>query len=163
MDTMSASEANLRFPCAPRPMPRPAHAAAMVAALYVMSVLCAPWIVRYAPGTEARVVEALAERPPVVRCAAAPEFGMPCGVSVPEARAWGPSGTASVHRWWRQLHGGRQALDENTLDAAGVGAIDVLRHPVGAQQIARDLHHDVIGLRAGIIVEARESLQARRT
>ncbi len=94
MDTMSASTANLHFPCAPRPLPRNYHTAAMVAGLYVMSVLCAPWIVRYAPGNESRVVESLAERPPVVRCAAAPEFGMPCGVWLPEAGPRHPAGAA---------------------------------------------------------------------
>lgn len=94
MDTLSVSATNLRFPCAPRPLPRRLHTGAIVAALYVMSVLCAPWIVRYAPGAESRVFEGLAERPPVVRCAAAPEFGMPCGVSLPYADPRRPAGTA---------------------------------------------------------------------
>ncbi|MEO6565320.1 MAG: hypothetical protein ABIO63_04740 [Casimicrobiaceae bacterium] len=85
MDTSSPSATNLRFPCAPRPLPRNFHVAAMVAGLYVMSVLCAPWIIRYAPGIESFVVESIADRPPVVRCAAAPEFGMPCGARLPEA------------------------------------------------------------------------------
>ncbi len=94
MDTMSASAANLRFPCTPRPLPRNFHTAAMVAGLYVMTVLCAPWIVRYAPGIESQVVESLAERLPVVRCAAAPEFGLPCGAWLPEAGPRRPAGTA---------------------------------------------------------------------
>lgn len=85
MDTISASATSARFPCTPRPLPRRAHPTALVTAFYVMLVLGAPWIVRYAPGTDSSVVEALAERPPVVRCATAPEFGMPCGASLPEA------------------------------------------------------------------------------
>ncbi len=94
MDTMSASTTNLRFPCAPRPLPRRYHTAAMVAGLYVMSVLGAPWIVRYAPGIESSVVESLAERPQVIRCAAAPEYGMPCGAWLPETVPRRPAGAA---------------------------------------------------------------------
>lgn len=94
MDTISASKATLRFPCAPRPLPRRVHATAMVTAFYVLSVLCAPWIVRHAPGGESGVVESLAERPPVVRCAAAPEFGLPCGAWLPEAGPRRPTGAA---------------------------------------------------------------------
>jgi len=94
MDTMPTSTANLRLPCAPRPLPRNYHTVAMVAGLYVMSVLCAPWIVRYAPGTDSSVVESLAERPPVVRCAAALEFGMPCGAWLPETGPQRPAGAA---------------------------------------------------------------------
>ena len=94
MTTNSVTAANVRFPCALRPLPRRVHTGAIVAALYVISVLCAPWIVRYAPGAESSVFEALAERPPVVRCAAAPEFGMPCGTSLPEAGPRRPAGAA---------------------------------------------------------------------
>ncbi|MEP7329818.1 MAG: hypothetical protein ABI777_11450 [Betaproteobacteria bacterium] len=83
MDTMSASDANIRFPRAAPMLPRPTHASTMVAAFYFMAVLAAPWIVRYAPDSDVRVFEWSAERPAVVRCAAAPEYGMPCGSRMP--------------------------------------------------------------------------------
>ena len=38
----------------------------------------------------------------------------------------------------------------------------VLGHPVLAEHVARDLDDDVVGLRAGVVVEARQPLQARR-
>ena len=67
MDTKSTVETTLRFPSAPPPLPRPAHTAGLVAALYVLMVLGAPWIVRYAPGAEMSVLEILAGRPPTIR------------------------------------------------------------------------------------------------
>ncbi len=94
MDKISALTSNLRPPCTPRPLPRNFHTAAMVAGLYVMTALGAPWIVRYAPGTESSVIESLAERPPLIRCATAPEFGMPCGAWLREAGTRRPTGAA---------------------------------------------------------------------
>ncbi len=82
METLTACEANLhRAPAAPR-LPRPAHAATVVAAFYVLMTLSAPWIVRYAPGSESGVAAQIAERPVLLRCASAPEYGLPCGTPV---------------------------------------------------------------------------------
>ena len=83
MDTMSAYDANIRFPHVAPALPRRTYSAAVVVAFYVLIALGAPWIVRYAPSAEAQVAELLAQRPPVLRCATAPEYGMPCGLSVP--------------------------------------------------------------------------------
>ena len=148
MDPMSASDTNL--PCISPRMPRRDRMTALVVAFYVLSVLCAPWIVRYAPGMETRVVEALADGPRVMRCAAAPEFGVPCGTSMPDAdsrRTADNTGAPS---------------NQDTLDTTRIGARHIVGHPVGTEEVARDLHHDVIGRSAGIIVEARQALQARR-
>jgi hypothetical protein len=83
METLPALDVCLpRVPVAPR-LPRPAHAATVVAAFYVLMALAAPWIVRYAPGNESSVAAQIAERPVPMRCASAPEFGLPCGIPVP--------------------------------------------------------------------------------
>ena len=83
MDTMSAYDANIRFPRVAPVLPRQSHSAAVVIAFYLLIALGAPWIVRYAPSAEAQAAEQLVRRAPVIRCATAPEFGMPCGLSEP--------------------------------------------------------------------------------
>jgi hypothetical protein len=60
------------------------HAATVVAAFYVLMALSSPWIVRYGPGSESQVAAQMAERPALLRCAAAPEYGLPCGAPVPD-------------------------------------------------------------------------------
>ncbi len=84
MEALTAFAANLHCaPAAPR-LPRPAHAATFVAAFYVLMALSTPWIVRYAPGSESGVAAQIAERPVLLRCASAPEYGLPCGAPVPD-------------------------------------------------------------------------------
>jgi hypothetical protein len=85
MEALTAFNANLHpAPAAPR-LPRPAHATAVVAAFYILMALAAPWIVRYAPGSESSVAAQIAERPVPMRCASAPEYGLPCGSPAPGA------------------------------------------------------------------------------
>lgn len=87
METLPAFAATLPCtPIAPR-LPRPAHAATIVAAFYLLMALAAPWIVRYAPGSESEVAAQIAERPVLLRCASAPEYGLPCGTSAPGGAA----------------------------------------------------------------------------
>lgn len=92
MATLTTFDGNLQCgSAAPRPA-RPARAATVVAALYVLMTLAAPWIVRYAPGNESSVAAQIAERPVPMRCASAPEYGLPCGTSVPGgAKATAPA------------------------------------------------------------------------
>ncbi len=45
-------------------------------------------------------------------------------------------------------------LHEDALDAAGVGARHVVRQPIAAENPLRDFDDDVVGLRAGVVVEA---------
>jgi len=92
METLPAFDANPHYaPAAPR-LPRPDHAATVVAAFYVLMTLSAPWIVRYAPGSESSIAAQIAERPLLLRCASAPEYGVPCGTFVPgEAAAAAPA------------------------------------------------------------------------
>ena len=52
--------------------------------------------------------------------------------------------------------------DQHALDAAAIGLRDVIRHPLLAQDVPCKLDDDVVGLRAGIVGEARQPLQARR-
>jgi hypothetical protein len=82
METLTAFAANSPCnPVAPR-LPRPAHAATVVAAFYLLMTLSAPWIIRYAPGSESDVAAQIAEHPVLLRCASAPEYGLPCGAPV---------------------------------------------------------------------------------
>ena len=83
MDTMPTFDASRRNspPMAP-PLPRPVPAATVVAALYVLLALSTPWIIRYAPGFESQVAAQIAEHPGLLRCASAPEYGLPCGAPV---------------------------------------------------------------------------------
>ena len=46
-------------------------------------------------------------------------------------------------------------LHQYPLDPPAVRALHVLRHPVLAQHVTRDLHDDVVGLRVAVVVEAR--------
>jgi hypothetical protein len=63
---------------------RHAHAATLVAALYVLFAIGAPLIVRYGPDTEPALVTLSASAPAPApsagapRCATAPEFGLSC-------------------------------------------------------------------------------------
>lgn len=83
MKTTSTFDENRGHPPFAPPLPRPAHAATVVAAFYLLMALSTPWIVRYAPGAESQVAAQIAERPVPLRCASAPEYGMPCGIPVP--------------------------------------------------------------------------------
>ena len=52
-------------------------------------------------------------------------------------------------------------LQEDALDAAVVGASNVLRQPILTEQTFDHFHNDVVRLRAGVVVVARQALQAR--
>jgi len=79
METMTARDAESRFPRPRLPGPRRALGATVVAALYVLLVLGAPLIIRYGPGPEVPVVAAATPvAATVARCASAPEFGQAC-------------------------------------------------------------------------------------
>ena len=85
MATLTISDTIRHDPPFAPALPRPAHAATVVAAFYVLMALSTPWIVRYAPGSESGVAAQIAERPVLLRCASAPEYGLPCGAPVPGA------------------------------------------------------------------------------
>ena len=87
MATLTTSEADRHDPPFAPALPRPAHAATVVAAFYVLMALSTPWIVRYAPGSESGVAAQIAERPVLLRCASAPEYGLSCGTPAPGATA----------------------------------------------------------------------------
>src|SRR5215831_17746825 len=73
--------------------------------------------------------------------------------------------TASQANLSRGRPGQGRRLDENALDAAFVGARDVVGHPVLAEDAARHLDDDVVGLEeaAGeVAAVALQSLQAAR-
>jgi hypothetical protein len=72
METLTLPDARRRYPPAAPPLPRPAHAATLVTAFYVLLALGAPWIVRYAPATDNSVATTIADRPAPMRCASAP-------------------------------------------------------------------------------------------
>lgn len=79
METMTARDADRRFPRPRLPGPRRALGATVVAGLYVLLVLGAPLIVRYGPGQDVPVVAAATPTVSAVpRCATAPEFGRAC-------------------------------------------------------------------------------------
>ncbi len=87
MATLTIPEANRHDPQFAPALPRPAHAATVVAAFYVLMALSTPWIVRYAPPSESGVAAQIAEHPVLLRCASAPEYGLPCGAPVPGGAA----------------------------------------------------------------------------
>jgi len=81
METMTAHDAEKRFPRRRPPGPRRALGATVVAGLYVLLVLGAPLIVRYGPRLDSPVVAvaaATAAAATAPRCATAPEFGRSC-------------------------------------------------------------------------------------
>ncbi|MEO8753600.1 MAG: hypothetical protein ABI624_13075 [Casimicrobiaceae bacterium] len=86
METMTAHEAQRRYPAATRAAPRRAYGATVVAGLYVLLVLGAPLIVRYGPDLEAANVPAIvaAQDTAGARCAAKHAAG--CMVDIPIVR-----------------------------------------------------------------------------
>ncbi len=89
MSTLDQIRGDLSF--APPPH-RPVHAAAVVTTGYLLMVLAAPWIIRYAPASESAVAAQIAERTEPLRCASAPVYGLPCGVQLP----WNAPATAQA-------------------------------------------------------------------
>ena len=91
MEMMTAHDADLRYPPAPRSAPRRVCAATVVAALYGLLVLGAPFLIRYGPDLDFRkvastVATAVTGRDTTVpRCASAPEFGYSCPSGRPVA------------------------------------------------------------------------------
>lgn len=83
METMSTFDQNRGYPPFAPPLPRPTHAATVVAAFYLLMALSTPWIVRYTPGSESQVAAQIAERPMLLRCASAREYDLPCGILLP--------------------------------------------------------------------------------
>jgi len=69
LKTMTVHEAARRFSVQPPRSPRRPHAATIVAALYVLFVLGAPGIVRYAPDPDLRWLSAVTAPQPQIRCA----------------------------------------------------------------------------------------------
>lgn len=82
METMTARDAEIRFPAEHPPHPRPAFGATFVACLYVLLVLGAPLIVRYGSDHDAPIAAAAAASRAihVPRCATAPEYGRSCEI-----------------------------------------------------------------------------------
>jgi len=80
MNTLTAHANADPDPSALKSEKRDAHAATLVAALYVLFATAAPLIVRYGPDTEPALVTLSAPAPSVAapRCATAPEFGLSC-------------------------------------------------------------------------------------
>nr|GEU28526.1 hypothetical protein [Tanacetum cinerariifolium] len=68
-------------------------------------------------------------------------------------RSW-PAGTGRKRCWPHSY--------QHPFDAAVVGALDVVGHPVLAQQVLGDLDHDVVGRGARILAVARHAAQAGR-
>jgi hypothetical protein len=78
METITATDAERHFAPAPPAHPRRAIGATIVAGIYVLLVLGAPAIVRYAPDPDTFVAAEGDLEAPAARCASAPEFGYSC-------------------------------------------------------------------------------------
>ena len=88
MESMTAHEAERRYPATPRVAPRRACAATLVAGLYVLLVLGAPLIVRYGPdleGTRAPAIVA-AQDAAAARCVSASKHANGCALDIPIVR-----------------------------------------------------------------------------
>lgn len=64
---------------------------------------------------------------------------------------------AALVRWVLSI------LKQNALNATVIGPVDIIRHPVFAEQVFREFDNDVIGIRSRIVTEAMQPLQTRRT
>ncbi|MEO8508802.1 MAG: hypothetical protein ABI593_14330 [Betaproteobacteria bacterium] len=82
METMTARDAENRFPAEHPPHPRRTFGATLVACMYVLSVFGAPLIVRYGSDHDVPIVAAAAasRAVPAPRCATAPEYGRSCDI-----------------------------------------------------------------------------------
>ena len=49
--------------------------------------------------------------------------------------------------------------EQNAFDPAVVGLLYETLQPIGTEQVAGQLHHNIIGLYAGVIRKARQTLQ----
>ena len=76
-----------------------------------------------------------------------------------------PHGFADTQPLAAAVNTGLGGSDQHALDAAGVGARHVVFQPARAQQPARHLDHDVVGLQQAalqVVLVARQPLQATR-
>jgi hypothetical protein len=80
METMTARDAETRFPAVRPPQSRRAFGVTLVVCLYVLMVVGSPLIVRYGSDHDAPIVAAAAASRTVhaPRCATAPEYGRSC-------------------------------------------------------------------------------------